>query len=206
MIEESIEPKKRDPRALNAYRHGLTGQVLILTPEDEAAYKTHCTNIHQALDPVGGMELELTQDIADDRWRLKHAAAIQTNIFAMGLTIPDAITAHHSEIDAAFSQARTWLAEGKNIALLGLYEHRIQRKVEKNLAILRQLQQERRAALKQAVEEATILVQAAAAKGEPYPEFDFSSPEMPRLVTHAVRLAAAKQHLPIPKNSLRKAA
>jgi len=206
MIEELIEPKKRDPRALNAYRHGLTGQVLILTPEDEAAYKTHCTNIHESLAPVGGMELDLTQDIADDRWRLKHAAAIQTNIFAMGLTMPDAITANHPEIDAALSQARTWLAEGKNIALLGLYEHRIQRKVEKNLAILRQLQQERRAALKQAVEEATILAQAAAAKGEPNPEFDFSNPEMPRLVAHAVRLAAAKHHLAPPKNSLRKAA
>jgi len=218
MLEESIGPKKRDPRALNAYRHGLTGQVLILTPEDEAAYKTHCTNIHESLAPVGGMELELTQDIADDRWRLKHATALQANIFAMGLTMPDAITANHPEIDAAFSQARTWLTDGKQIALLGLYEHRIQRKVEKNLAILNQMQQERRAALKQAVEEAALLAQTAESKGESfdierdfphqalYPQFVFSTPEITRLVAHSRRLAAAKQQLPSLKNSLRKAA
>jgi len=47
MEEQSATPKPRDPRALNAYRHGLTGQVLIFTPEDEAAYKAHCACIHE---------------------------------------------------------------------------------------------------------------------------------------------------------------
>ena len=35
LIQSELKP--RDPRALNAYRHGLTGQVLIMTPEDQAA-------------------------------------------------------------------------------------------------------------------------------------------------------------------------
>ncbi|MDR3702939.1 MAG: hypothetical protein P4L56_25055, partial [Candidatus Sulfopaludibacter sp.] len=81
MEDPLIEPKPRDPRALNAYRHGLTGQVLILTPEDEVAYKAHCQTIHQTLAPVGGMEVELAQEIADDRWRLKLAAALDNNIY-----------------------------------------------------------------------------------------------------------------------------
>ena len=77
----SIETAR--PRALNAYGHGLTGQVLILTPEDEAAYKAHCHGIHECYAPVGGMEIELVEEIADDRWRLKHASALINNSFAL---------------------------------------------------------------------------------------------------------------------------
>jgi len=207
MNEQLTEIKPRDPRALNALRHGLTGQVVIRTPEDQAAYGIHCNHIHGSLAPVGGMELELTQDIADDRWRLKHCAALQANLFAVGLTMPDAITANHPEIDAAFSQARVWLTDGKQIALLGLYEQRIHRKMERNMDRLRQMQSDRRAALQKAVEEAALLAQAAASKGEPfdierdfprrllYPQFDFSAPELTRLVAHTVRLANAQKPL-----------
>jgi hypothetical protein len=39
------QPKPRDRRAFNAYRHGLTGQVLINTPADQAAYDKHCQGI-----------------------------------------------------------------------------------------------------------------------------------------------------------------
>jgi hypothetical protein len=70
--------------------------------------------------------------------------------------------------DVALAQARVWLADGKNLQLLGLYEHRIQRRVEKNMDMLRGLQQERKAALQQAVEEVALLTQLAASKGETY--------------------------------------
>src|SRR5271169_3347822 len=102
------EPKPRDPRALNAYRHGLTGQVLILTPEDQGAYQEHCNSIRESLLPVGGMECQLVQSITDDHWRLNLAVALQTNIFATGLTDPDKITTDHPQIDTAFAQARVW--------------------------------------------------------------------------------------------------
>ena len=52
MLDEQTAPKKRDPRALNAYRHGLTGQVQILTPADQVAYEKHCQAIDQSLAPV----------------------------------------------------------------------------------------------------------------------------------------------------------
>ena len=77
------EPKPRDPRALNAYRHGLTGQVLILTPEDQAAYHTHCQGIRESLAPVGAMEADFVQSIADDRWRLKRARSIEASAFSL---------------------------------------------------------------------------------------------------------------------------
>ena len=210
----TITPKPRDPRALNAYRHGLTGQVLILTPEDEVAYKAHCRDLHQFWAPVGGMETELVQEIADDRWRIKHATALMNNTFALGMTKPDTITAHHPEIDAAFAQTRTWHDDQKDLALLSLYQQRIKNKEIKTTTLLRQLQQERREALKQAVEEAALLAQLAASKGETldlprltsYPQFDFSNPELARLILHAQRLAEARKLFPKAQNPLRKAA
>ena len=39
--------KPRDRRALSAYRHGLTGQIILLTDADRAAYEKHCQGYHQ---------------------------------------------------------------------------------------------------------------------------------------------------------------
>ena len=218
MEDQVTAHKPRDPRALNAYRHGLTGQVLIFTPEDEAAYKAHCAAIHESYAPVGGMETELVQEIADDRWRIKHATALMNNTFALGMTRRDTITANHPEIDAAFAQTRIWHDDPKNLALLSLYQHRIKNKEIKTTALLLQLQNQRREALKQAVEEAALLAQLAASKGETlniqrdlptltsYPQFDFSNPELARLVQHAQRLAEARKLFPNPKKPQRMAA
>ena len=40
-----------DPRTLNAYRHGLTGQVRFCTPADEQAYKKHCAGYMEDFAP-----------------------------------------------------------------------------------------------------------------------------------------------------------
>ena len=217
-IVAALTPKTRDPRALNAYRHGLTGQVHILTPADQVAYEKHCKGIHESLVPVGALETDLAQAIADDRWRLNRAGGIESSIFALGIGQPVPSTAGNPEVDAALAQARVWLAQGKDLQLLSLYEHRIQRRVEKNMDMLRGLQQERKAALQQAVEEVALLTQLAASKGETYaferdyprqalpPQFDFSKLEIARLAAHHSRLTEAKkQSLAAPK-PLRKAA
>ncbi len=157
-MEETIpNAQPRDARAFNAYRHGLSGQVLVIPPSEQAAYEQHCRGIHQSLDPRGALETDLTQSVADDRWRLKRAAAMESNIFALGLSHPDNALTGNEECDIALAQARIWLERGKDLQLLALYESRIQRRVERNLALLRQLQNDRREALRSAVEEAAKL-------------------------------------------------
>ncbi len=144
MQETNAQP--RDRRAFNAYRHGLSGQVLVIPPSEQAAYERHCRGIHQSIGPSGALETDLAQSIADDRWRLKRAAAIESNIFTLGLSFPDQALTGNEESDIALAQARVWLERGKDLELLALYESRIQRRVEKNLALLRQLQRDRREA------------------------------------------------------------
>jgi len=202
------QSKPRDRRALNAYRHGLTGHVHVLTPADQVAYEKHCQGTHQSFAPVGHFETDLVQSIADDRWHLKHAAALENSIFALDIGAAEPSAVNHPEVDVALTQARTWLSEGKSVELLSLYANRIQRRVERNLAMLRQTQGDRKAAFQQAVEEAELLAELAEKAGESYqpaaefprqllhPQFDFSSPQVARLVIHYRRLKEAKRITP----------
>jgi hypothetical protein len=174
------------------------------------AYDNHCCGIRDSFAPAEGMEADLVQSIADDRWRLKRAA-IENSIFAIGLGGPDKVTAHHEEIDTALAEAQVWMTDSKRLALLTLYENRIQRRVEKNLQILHQMQQDRKAALDKAVEEADLLAQLAASKGEAYDiERDFPRAAHPRnLIFHSPKSPAwppttAVSPKPNPKHAPRK--
>jgi hypothetical protein len=203
-IERSPTPKPRDPRALSAYRHGLTGQIVLLTPADRAAYEKHCEGYHQSLTPVGPVETDVVQLVADDRWRLKRAAALESAIFADSITQPDDVTSGNAEVDTALAQGRAWLAKGGNLQLLGLYESRMSRRVEKNMAELRTLQSHRKAELDRVVEGYTRLAAHALEAGEAFepksfpretlpPNFVFSTQEIAALASHRRRLAGRVQ-------------
>ncbi len=168
MHEQNESSKPRSPRAFNAYRHGLTGQIHILTEKDQLAYEKHCSGIRESLAPQTPLEASIVQSIADDRWRLHRAASFEDTLFAVEMSGPDENVTGNEEVDAAFAMARAWLAKGKSIELISLYETRIHRNLEKNMAELRRLKAEREAALQTAVEEAEMDAQIAEYKGEPY--------------------------------------
>jgi hypothetical protein len=196
---------------LNAYRHGLTGQICLLTADEHEAFDQHCTGIRESLAPVGALEIELAQSIAEDHWRLKRARALETGIFAAGVLgqlghpyggIRE--DAAQLPIDEALSKAHTWIAQSENFQLLALYAQRIHRAIEKNMAQLRTLRAERQAARQQALEEAQLLAQLAHSKGEKYdpasdfpPELlqigsDFSPANIHRLIDRNQRLNQAR--------------
>src|SRR5580693_2893173 len=167
----STGPKTPEGKArcrLNAYRHGLTGQLCVFTPEEQQAYEKHCKMILEALAPVGDFERDLAQSIADDGWRLKRARAIEASTFALGLHEHSTDNAGHPEVDAAFAQARTWNKDAHNLQLLTVYEQRIQRAYDKNMAHLKTMQTERKEQAKEAMEQAKCLYRLAQAQGKPY--------------------------------------
>src|SRR5271170_1003130 len=138
---------------LNAYKHGLTGEIHLLTAAEQTAFDAHCKAICEALAPVGALEIDLAQAIAEGRWRLKRASAIETGIFAagqLGLLDFNAVDAAEDPAELlmndALLQARTWLSKSDNFLLLALYEQRISRTIERNMAELRTLRAERKAA------------------------------------------------------------
>src|SRR5215831_2560141 len=119
---------------LNAFRHGLTGQLCVFTPDEQQAYDQHCKTVLDALAPVGDFERDIAQSIADNRWRLKRARAIEASTFALGMHEHSIDDTGHTEVDDAFAQARTWLQEAHNLHLLTVYEQRIQRSCDRNMA------------------------------------------------------------------------
>jgi hypothetical protein len=184
---------KMDRRRLNAYRHGLTGQVHISSDVERAIYELHCKGIHNSLAPGNEFETDLVQQIADDRWRLKRAFGIEQAIFS-GVDTPK--LHEHDEIDVALMYGRIWIQESKHIGLLSLYERRIQNNMERNLKLVQQSQVARREALERAAEHALLLEALARQKGQVFniekdfprdslpPQFVFSGAEIARAAAY----------------------
>jgi hypothetical protein len=148
---KSEEGKRRS--SLNARRHNLTGQVTAMTDEDRIAHDALAAALIKSMAPEGALELQLAQRIATDSWRLNRSSAIEENIFALGLFDHSGdIVADHPEVHTALTAARTFTREAKSIGLLTLYEQRINRSLQKNLAVLQQLQATRKAEAKHSSE------------------------------------------------------
>jgi hypothetical protein len=108
---------------------------MVSPPKSITAFEKHCQSFVEALAPVGILEQDLAQSIAEDRWRLNRARALESGIFAFGQSRQLVEPADEAMLQA-ISQAKTWLAEGKNIQLLSVYGQRIQRSIERNYAAI----------------------------------------------------------------------
>ncbi len=191
--------------SLNAFRHGLTGQIHIATPEEMDAFRKHCETWREALAPIGILEIEAVQEIAEDRWRLKRARALENGIFAQGHREHiDQMGSGNAEVDTALAQSQTWLNMGKSLQLLTIYERRIKKSLNENEIQLKSMQEARKAAHAQALHEAILLTELAQSKGElydPAPDFPptadfggfvYSTTEIARQLDRFHRLTAAQ--------------
>src|SRR5947209_2467620 len=171
--QKSTGPKTGEGRKrarINATRHGLTGQFHAFSHEDKRAFDQHCEGLMADFNPATYREKILAMSIAEDMWRLNRARALENNIFAIGMSGPiaDATNVDSAEGHAAACQARVWLADGKNIQLLALYETRIRRNLEKNEKHLKELQTERKGAHDKALQEEILLAKLAISENVPY--------------------------------------
>jgi hypothetical protein len=198
---------------LNAYTHGLTGQIQLFTDGEQKAFAIHCKGIVESLAPVGFLETSLAQSVAENHWRLQRIRTIESSAFAVGLeggaghpACPHYEDAGEVVMGEAISKAQTWIFKGNHLALLSLYEGRISRTIERTMVELRTLRAERKAAREQILEEAMVLAQHAQSKGgkyDPARDFppgtpginsDFSTADIARLITRNQRLNQARDH------------
>ncbi|MBV9400539.1 MAG: hypothetical protein JO062_21350, partial [Bryobacterales bacterium] len=149
-----VTPEGKRRACLNALRHGLTGQTVVLPEEDLAAYQKHCAQFHAELNPKGLLETKAVQTIADTYWRLDRIRAMENNLFALGVQEHPGDLAKDPVIHCALAQAKSLDTRGDLLVKLSLYEQRLNRTLEKTKAELRQLQQDRAATREQALESA----------------------------------------------------
>src|SRR5437868_14403854 len=79
----TTEEGKQSSR-LNGLRHGITGQVSIMTDENRAAHDSFCNPIIARLAPDGPLELQLANLIAQDHWRLNRIQSIEDGLYVLG--------------------------------------------------------------------------------------------------------------------------
>jgi hypothetical protein len=188
------EGKKRS--RLNALRHGITDQVATMTDEDRAAHDKLSSALMKDLAPEGAMETQLAQRIATDSWRLNRISAVEDNLFALGLQknggqlCPD-----NEQIDDALTTARVFTMESKQLQLLTLYEQRINRSLQKNLALLQSVQAVRKLEREAAMKEAATLLKLSEMKGLEYVPardgFTFSTDQIHAAIDREQRLQRA---------------
>jgi hypothetical protein len=69
--------------SMNALKHGITAQQIVVPGEDPAAFDQHLEQVRQALQPDGALEEQLAERIAVCMWRLRRLYNIEAGIFSL---------------------------------------------------------------------------------------------------------------------------
>jgi hypothetical protein len=182
---------------LNGLRHGITGQVSIMTDENRTAHDAFCNPIIARLAADGPLEMQLAHLIAQDHWRLNRIQSIEDGLYVLGQCRPiNQVDSGAPQADVALAESMTFMRQSKEILLLTLYESRINRNIRKNMEQLRDLQTERKAQREEALEEAQLLARLAAGNGETFDPrqhgFAFSTAEIDFLIERKRQLKLAR--------------
>ena len=157
----------------NALRHGFTGQVLIMTPEEREKFDAFVKGMMTDLAPVGTHETFLANSMAEEAWRLNQIRARCSNISAVGDFDGAGDKYHPMEgqnpsIKDAVIDTVVARDHSKELALMSLYGQRTQRAYEKYKKELNELQEKRKAEKAAELEEARLLFQLADTQGLAY--------------------------------------
>jgi hypothetical protein len=107
---------------LNAVQHGLTGQIILRTPEQDATYRTYLARLMPDLSPGNSVEHDFAERIIYDSWRVHRASAIESNLYALAEA---AFDTGNAEQDDALNDAHTFRVNDKTLNLLSLYQQRL---------------------------------------------------------------------------------
>jgi hypothetical protein len=117
--------------SMNAMKHNLSGQHLLLLDTEAAAYNRMATSMLIDLKPKSEPERQIAQKIIDTNFRLNRLPAIENNLFNFGLAANETDTAHDDRLEVMVSQTRAWMERAPTLDTLGRYEARLSRQLLK---------------------------------------------------------------------------
>jgi len=195
-------PEAKERVKYNALRHGFTGQVLIMTPEEREKFDAFVKGMMTDLAPVGTHETFLANSMAEEAWRLNQIRARCANLSAVG-DFDGAgdkyrpMEGQNPQVKDAVIDTVVARDQSKELALMSLYGQRTQRAYEKYKKELNELQQKRKAEKAAELEEARLLFQLADTQGLAYDPrkdgFVFSLPFIKAHTERHHRLILAKR-------------
>jgi hypothetical protein len=188
--QHSTGPKTESGKkksSLNALRHGLTGQIVVMPTEDLAAYQSHLKSFTDEYAPKGATEANLTQALADTSWRLNRVAALETNLLTLGMTSPSPFSDAPSQVQDAMSIVAALESQSKALSNLSMHSQRLSRQFERTVTQLRELQKTRLAQEKQELDSLLDILEMYESTGETYDPstdgFVFSKPQIAAAVS-----------------------
>jgi hypothetical protein len=116
---------------MNAVKHNLSGQHLILQETELEAYNRMCFAMLNDLNPKSEPERQIAQKIVDINFRLNRLTAIENNMFSFGLTANETDSDHDDRIEVMAAQTRAWTERANYFDTLGRYENRLSRQLLK---------------------------------------------------------------------------
>ena len=167
---KSHGPKTEDGRraaSLNAVKHGLTAETVVLPNESEEEYQAELNGYLQHFAPANKPEADLVLQLASAQWRLARYTAVETSLFDIQMEKSRKyIDKEWKNIDESRRVALAFQAlSGAHspLALLNRYQARMHHEYQRILKALLQLQAARRANEAKLQNEPKPLAQAAPA-------------------------------------------
>jgi hypothetical protein len=132
----------RRKSSMNAIKHGLTAQTLVLPNEDPDEYRQMLDSYVQHFQPVGQIELDLIQEMAAAKWRQERLWAVETEFLAQKMQEQEARldTEYPAQEIARLTLAFRALAATDCLSSISRTEARLERAYSRALRNLLQVQ------------------------------------------------------------------
>ncbi len=137
-------PEGRKWSSFNALQHGIYARDVVLPGEDRDAYDALLQQLGEDLMPEGRVEAGLLKRLADIWWRLDRTAAIEA-----GLLNPDWGADPQSMGIALVDTYRIAVEQTPTLDLLGRYEGRLERALDRTMRLFQRAQKTRRTRLRE---------------------------------------------------------
>ena len=182
------EGKQRS--SVNATSHGFTGQQIVVSAHEKAAYENHCLAYLEQYQPKTHEESDLVQQFADQHWTIHQIAAQQITVLSLLNVTMSKFLQEDTDLDTINAATATFY---KQLSTLGTYEGRRRRAAAETRARLDELITRRKEQLQNAAQLCTNLK----AQGKPFnpQEFGFvySLPEIEAFLSREACRADAKK-------------
>ncbi len=110
---------------MNAFRHGLSGQHIVLVEHEHAAYYELCEKMFRDLKPVTEPERQIAQKITDINFRLNRLTAVESNMYNIDTNNGTTSVGDDDRVEVMCAQTRTWKTDAQAFDILGRYEGRL---------------------------------------------------------------------------------
>jgi hypothetical protein len=163
---------------MNAIKHNLSGNHLILQEHELEAYAERTKAMLVDLKPRTEPERQIAQKIIDLNFRINRITAIENNMLNFDMCANEREdSSEEARVEIMRAQTKAWKQDAQSFEILGRYEARLSRQLlqyQKEFERLQTIRKAEEAAAAQAIEKESVN-QKSASFGETAPTYVMSA-------------------------------